>query len=241
MALFNFKEFSIRHDRCTWKVGIDSILLGSWCDLSAATYILDAGCGSGILALMAAQKCPNAHIDGIEIDAASAHQAIDNVESSKWSACIRIIHGDITSDALFNSRQYDHIISNPPYFTDAVHPVRTSRQTARRGVCFSLMDLPEIFRSKLFGIGKVSVILPAPSAYEFISRANCVGLFVQRRLNVRHHIDHEDKLVLLELGSEIRSPHIAILPLYEGQAPSEEYQNLTRQFLSFDRPATERN
>src|SRR5690349_15209367 len=110
---FHFKQFSVRHDNATMKVGTDGVLLGAWADPGEAKYILDIGTGSGIIALMLAQRTnEDVIIDAVEVEATDAAQAAENISNSPWPAKVLVHHTAIQN---FNSeRKYDLIVSNPP-------------------------------------------------------------------------------------------------------------------------------
>jgi tRNA1Val (adenine37-N6)-methyltransferase len=194
------------------------------------------GTGSGVLALMAAQRNSDATITGVEIDKRSVEQARENILQSPWHKRVNVIESDLMFTGSWSEQSFDHILANPPYFITDQHSRTSPRQTARRGLGFTLMEVPQIALALLNEQGKVSTIMPAPQVFDFITEANTLGLFVHRRLNVRHKGQTEDTLVMLELGTTIKTPVIDILPLYEGNAPSREYQSLTGEFLSFRGP-----
>ena len=99
---FRFKQFVVWHDRCAMKVGTDGVLLGAWTEVGHARKVLDIGTGSGLIALMIAQRS-NAEIVGIDIDAVAVGQAAENVKSSPWGNRVKIEQADITD---FNGEKY---------------------------------------------------------------------------------------------------------------------------------------
>ena len=115
---FKFKKFTIWHDKCGMKVGTDGVLLGAWCNVSEAKSALDIGTGSGLISLMMAQRNPALSIDAIDIDSNAVDQAIENVKSSIFSDCIKVIQCDITKVGNGNCHdladKYALIVSNPP-------------------------------------------------------------------------------------------------------------------------------
>ena len=114
---FKFKQFTIRQENCAMKVGTDGCLLGGWFDCSRSKRILDAGCGSGLIAIMAAQRC-NAEITGVEIDADAAAQAAENAAASPWGSRINILNADVLQFA--PTAPFDSIVCNPPYFANSL-------------------------------------------------------------------------------------------------------------------------
>lgn len=129
---FTFKQFFVAHDRCAMKVGTDGILLGAWAPLSSVTRILDIGSGSGLLALMLAQRS-DAHvrIDAVELDSAASQQAKENISASPWADRIAVYAEDIIDFAETRSADYSLIISNPPYFPPGIACGSAEREQAR--------------------------------------------------------------------------------------------------------------
>ena len=147
---FKFKQFTVNHDKCAMKVGVDGVTLGAWADVSSAKKVLDVGCGSGLISLMVAQRC-NAQIIAIDIDSQSIIQAAENVDNSPWKDRIKIQHISLQDLAEVNSCGFDVIISNPPYFINSLkNPSRKShhRPSYRYLVTRRFADvLPEIASS----------------------------------------------------------------------------------------------
>ena len=115
MSDFKFKQFEVAQDKSAMKIGTDGVLLGSWSDLENSRNILDIGCGTGLICLIAAQRNPSSLITGIELEVNAFKQATENCKNSKWSNRISIIHSSLQS---FNSSsKFDLIISNPPFFS----------------------------------------------------------------------------------------------------------------------------
>ena len=169
MSYFDFKQFRVYHDRCAMKVGTDGVLLGAWAPAENATRILDIGAGSGLISLMLAQRS-EATIVGVELDEAAALQARENVEQSRFASRIEIVNADIlhyTSEAKF-----DLIVSNPPFFNDALECPDKQRTQARHTSSLPLHLLIDAAFRLLHEGGLFSVILPTDVAGEFIS--NCI-------------------------------------------------------------------
>lgn len=173
---FQFKQFTVWHDRCAMKVGTDSVLLGAWTDFKDAARILDIGTGSGILALMAAQKAPSAQIDAIDIDAAAVEQARENCFRSQWKDRITIYHQSLQEFVNTTTKRYDIIISNPPYFSNALKSPDKQRTKARHDDHLDLKTLLEIANQLLASTGSLTLILPVAEGKQTIREASKIGL-----------------------------------------------------------------
>lgn len=158
--IFTFKQFRVRHDQCAMKVNTDSILLGSWANVSGCSRILDMGTGSGLLALMIAQRLhtqpSNYHIDAVEIEPNAYRQAQKNVFESPWQDHIHVIHQDVFQFEPLHPYQF--IISNPPYFTAQAEYRNNERQQARQLECHHSWLLKA--KSMLTDDGIIALVLP---------------------------------------------------------------------------------
>ena len=129
---FTFKQFFVAHDRCAMKVGTDGILLGAWAPVAGVKRILDIGTGSGLVALMLAQRTDeHVTIDAVELDAQAAEQASDNMAESPWAARMKVECADVLAWAPEQTARYDLIVSNPPYYEPGVECGTPEREQAR--------------------------------------------------------------------------------------------------------------
>ncbi|MFM2293328.1 MAG: hypothetical protein RIS29_3141, partial [Bacteroidota bacterium] len=125
---FRFKQFTVFHDRCAMKVGIDGVLLGCWTNVADTSMVLDIGTGTGLIALMIAQRT-DAHIDAIDIDEGAFEQAMINVQASPWSSRLNVVLSSLQD--FVSDKKYDLIVSNPPYFINSLKNPDEQRTTAR--------------------------------------------------------------------------------------------------------------
>lgn len=230
---FQFKQFSVRHDRCSMKVGTDGVLLGSWAghqQLSTANCqlsILDIGTGSGLIALMMAQRFPQATITGIDIDLASVEQARENVVHSPFHN-IDIQH--IALEA-FNEGKYDLIISNPPFYEEDTQSKTEQIHNAKHTSSLTFEQLIEGADRLLESEGEFDVILPHSAADQVIGTAAIHGLYLMRRCDVKGSPTRPFKRTMLAF---CRTPHETEHTLLIIRTPqntySEEYQRLTQAF-----------
>ena len=237
-ASFRFKEFEVEHRLCAMKVGTDAVLLGAWapiCDLSFAICdlrILDAGTGSGVIALMMAQRFKDAAIDAIDIDADAVQQATENFERSKWSnrlSCRQIALQDLAAE---KRDYYDAIVSNPPYFVDSLKNPNKQRQTARHTDTLSYEQLLQASYRLLKESGSLSLILPAEAERELMELAAETGFYPTRLVHVYSKPGKPVKRILVELKKRNDQPceesHFYIES--ESSPRSDEYTALTKDF-----------
>ena len=181
---FYFKQFHIHHDRCGLKVGTDGVLLGSWADVLNRKKILDIGTGSGLIALMLAQRSSGeTKIDAVEINEQAFEQACQNVASSPWPQKIKLIHSPIQS---FEAESdYDLIVCNPPYFVGSLKPIDHNRAQSRHATDLTYSDLITSAKRLIKPTGILSMVLPMREAAEFIIEAGRQGLYNKRKWSVR--------------------------------------------------------
>jgi len=155
---FRFKQFTIYHDQCAMKVGTDGVLLGAWVNSHKAQRILDVGTGTGLIALMLAQRNPNSQIDAVEIDAAASKQAQQNVLASNWHNRVSVYHSSLQQYQ--SPLPYQLIVSNPPYFVQSTKTPSQRRTQARHTDNLSPQDLLIHSCRLLSAKGQLAVILP---------------------------------------------------------------------------------
>jgi tRNA1Val (adenine37-N6)-methyltransferase len=226
---FRFKQFSIQHDRCAHKVGTDGVLLGAWADVSEASRILDVGTGSGVVALMMAQRSsPDAHIDAIDISFDDCEQAIENVAASPWPEKVNVQHIALQH---FESDAYDLIVSNPPFFIDSAKPPNEERTRARHTESLAPEELLYHARRMLNTEGKLCLILPVTEAQRFISFASSLQWHCTRLCEFRARVTKPVERILFQLELHMHPTEKESLILYEqGEVMTPDYRNLTRDF-----------
>jgi tRNA1Val (adenine37-N6)-methyltransferase len=230
-APFHFKQFVIHQDRCAMKVGTDAVLLGSWVKVGNAHSILDIGTGTGIVALMLAQKT-DASIDAIEIDKNAYEQAAENVCISPWSQQISVMHTSLQEFVGRCGRKYDCIVSNPPYFIDAYKPASAGRIAARHTDShLSFDDLISGVMSLLLPEGSFSLILPSRESLVFMEMAKEAGLFCNSILNVRTREGKSVKRLLMMFGKKETCMTLEEMSIQDrDMAFSDEYIRLTSEY-----------
>ena len=194
---FRFKQFTIFQDRCAMKVGTDGVLLGAWTNCDGTAQILDIGTGTGLVALMLAQRS-NALITAIEIDKEAATQASENAANSPWRN--RIFVKNCSLQEFAPETKFDLIVSNPPYFCNSLKTPLENRNLARHADSLPLADLLQHSRRLLSENGRLCVILPVDAANFCIEKAVQNGLFCTRSTKIKPLPDSIAKRILLEFS-----------------------------------------
>lgn len=227
---FHFKQFSVRHDRTTMKVGTDGVLLGAWADVANCRRILDIGTGSGVIALMLAQRSESdVTIDAVEVEKEDADQAKENVEQSPWANRITVFQSPIQKYQTEGS--YDLIVSNPPYFNNSAKPPNEKRIQARHTTSLPYEVLLKHVTQLLSNDGRLAVILPYTEGIEFEALAKERGLFCIRKTAFRTRREKPIERWLMEFGAhEVEKSDDEILLYSDGLEWSDDYIRLTRDF-----------
>ncbi len=228
---FRFKQFIVEDTACTMKVGTDSVLLGAWAAVKGSCTILDTGTGCGILALMAAQRS-DAGIIGIDIDAASVEAAHLNFSRSPWSGRLTAFNLSLQDFVSKNPPQFDHIITNPPFFVNSLKAPLPSRNRARHNDELPFPELAAYSRQLLKPEGKLSLVLPVQEAAFFLDTARENGLYLSRSLEIRPYTHRPVNRKLMEYvknpDTETATERLAIRG--EDNAYTPEYRELTKEF-----------
>lgn len=232
---FRFKQFAVRQVRSAMKVGTDGVLIAAWAGIDGHEQrILDLGTGTGLIALMIAQRCPEAIIDAVEIEPGAAAEAIENVEASPWSSRIHIFQEPFQTFATRSQDQgekYDLIISNPPYFNGTYKSVQAERTAARH---VELLKNDDIIDGVLKIIepdkGRFVAIFPYETGAVFIAKAATKGLFCSRLGNIYPKQGQYIKRIVTEFSL---TPGFLIeenIAIENATGYTQEYVDLTKDF-----------
>ncbi|ABR73401.1 tRNA (adenosine(37)-N6)-methyltransferase TrmM [Actinobacillus succinogenes] len=226
---FTFKRFHINHDRCAMKVGTDGILLGAWADLANSRSILDLGTGSGLIALMLAQRSDeDVQIHGVERDPAAARQAQENFRASPWAHRLYLHFGDIADFAQKCGQKFDNIVANPPYFAQGVDCRNHARNAARYTAALSHAQWLEIASSLLTEQGTIHFVLPAEQGKTL---KQSTALYCVRQCDVISKQGKAAQRVLLSFMKEKKETAYSELTIYdEKNRYTLEFIQLTREF-----------
>ncbi|MDR1880745.1 MAG: methyltransferase [Tannerellaceae bacterium] len=228
---FRFKQFTVAQEGCGMKVGTDGVLLGAWVAVGACEAMLDVGTGTGLIALMLAQRS-GAVVDAIDVDEAAFRQARGNVSASPFAGRIKVYHASLAAYASTAERRYDLVVSNPPYFVRSLKSPDRQRTMARHADTLPLPCLVRDSLSLLTPNGRMAFILPSSREEELMEIAGEYGLNRIRKTAVIPRPGALPKRFLVELSA------VPSLPCSTGLLTLEEsrhhytpaYRELTRDF-----------
>jgi tRNA1Val (adenine37-N6)-methyltransferase len=231
MASFRFKQFTIKQEQSAMKVGTDSILLGSWVNIDSEESILDIGSGTGILALMLAQRSDAQIIDAVEIDENAYEEAVENFENSPWSDRLFCYHASIQEFAKELDEKYDLIIANPPYFNPYDIKSVTKKSIARQTHLLNHLSLLKSTQQLLSPTGMAAFVIPFEMEDFFIDLAKNLKLFIQRITRTKDHINAPYKRSLLEFRFKEKNVISDEIILKNTDTTyTEEFVRLTKDF-----------
>lgn len=213
--MFTFKQFQIQHDKTAMKVGTDGVLLGAWTPIHNHPFsILDIGTGTGLIALMLAQRTSAEHpslqgelakqIDALEIEENAYEQAVNNFENSPWSDKLFCFHAGLDEFVEEPEDEYDIIVSNPPFYTEDFISGDESRDQARFESSMPFNDLIEAADLLLSENGIFSVIIPFKEESNFIVLANDFELYPFKITRVKGTPTSEIKRTLMAFSRQIK-------------------------------------
>ena len=228
---FTFKQFVVRQDRCAMKVGTDGTLLGAWAEMERNDgKVLDIGTGTGLIALMMAQRYPEAKVTGIDIDEMAVSQAVENVQGSPFADRIEVFQADVNT--FEPTEMFDSIVCNPPFFNNALICPDNQRTQARHTLSLSYQQLMAAAWRLLRDEGVFSLIIPNDFFQQLESEAHLAGFFLTRVFGVRTIEGKPIKRYLIELR---KHPYIELIKKDvmiedEPNVRSIWYRELTKNF-----------
>lgn len=232
---FYFKEFQVRQDACAMKVGTDGVLLGSWSSVQDVSRILDIGAGTGVVALMMAQRTVDAMVDALEIELAAYRQCADNFLHSPWSGRLNVLHTSVQDFARQPCEGYDLIVTNPPFFTGGTFSENQTRNEVRHTVKLPHGDLLIAVQRLLKPTGRFCVVLPHLEGLRFKELASEYHLYCVRMTQVRSKPGKPIERLLMEFAcnpADLRLDELTIQSEQPNQW-TEGYTELTKPFYLF--------
>ena len=232
-SVFRFKQFSVDQSGCAMKINTDGVLLGATASAENPKTILDIGTGTGVIALMLAQRFPDATIDAVEIDLASAQTAEQNFRNSPFSDRLTLHKISIKEFWLQKQhQQYDLIVSNPPFYLDTLISPMENRTLAKHAVPQFFENLIQTVPDFLLPDGKFWLILPIKTATVVKVLAQN-SLFLQKEISVFSFSDDLPHRYLLSFGlTQTKTFHTSFTIYKEQKNYSEAYQALLKEFLT---------
>ena len=228
---FCFKQFAVVQDNTAMKVGTDGVLLGAWCSCANARCVLDVGTGTGLIAMMVAQRS-DAQVAAVEIDSSACIDAVGNFGNSPWSDRIELFNLPIQEFADECHVRFDLIVSNPPFFSNSLKAPSAGRALARHDDTLPVTDLFSCATRLLSDNGRLSVIIPADRLADYDAEAAHHHLSVVRRAMVRPNPNSPFHRAMVEYGynDTIVTDEIISIETDEHGVYSPEYIALTRDF-----------
>lgn len=231
--MFSFKQFSVQQDKTAMKVGTDGVLLGAWASINHNPFsVLDIGTGTGIIALMLAQRTNAEQIDALEINEEAYEQAVENFENSPWGDRLFCFHAGLDEFIDEPEDEYDLIVSNPPFYSENYKTENEQRDLARFQDAMPFEELIEAADLLLSENGIFAVILPFKEEENFITLAKEAELYPVKITRVKGTLSSAIKRTLLafsryeKLDIEIDELIIEI----ERHVYTPEYIELTKDF-----------
>ena len=216
------------------KVNTDGVLLGALLSADKPAAILDIGTGTGVIALMLAQRFPDAQIDAVEIDYDAAQTAQQNLENSIFTNRLKLYHSSFENFSTNSpEHKYDLIVSNPPFFLNALHNPEEKKVIARHASESLFENLTTFVKQHLKPSGQACFILPNVAATEVIERGLNKGLNLRKRINIRSSLIKPQHRSLIALGFDRVQPMEESFIIYESEKLySEEYRDALKDFLT---------
>ena len=224
---FQFKQFRIEQKRSAMKVGIDGILLGAWADVSDCNSILDIGTGTGLIALMLAQRS-QARITAIEIEKNAAEEAIENVAASPWKKRVDVQNVSLQKFAAESNQRFDLIVSNPPFFQNSLKAGDENRSLARHTDSLPYKTLVEITSALLTEEGRSAFIFPKSALKEIEILVQLNQLYLKRITTVAPNEKKTVNRILVEMSKKENSTQADSLQIYNNDGSwNDNFKTLT--------------
>lgn len=232
-SFFRFKQFTVNQDKCAMKVCTDACVLGAWADLEGSGKILDIGTGTGLLALMVAQRNTFSEIDAVELDPDAFSQAVGNVEKSAFHSRINVVNSSIQD--FVTDEKYECIITNPPFFQSDLLSPHVKKNQAHHAVSLSFDELLISMERLLSQTGRYNILLPTDESEIFNKKVAGLGWVMSRKLILCHDPTKKPfrQLMTFQRNQTI-GLQVVIENLYifekDGKTYSPEFKELMKDF-----------
>ena len=235
--IFRFKHFDIQQHLCTMKVNTDGVLLGAWSEIENKKKSLDIGTGTGVIAIMLAQRNNQIISHGIEIDEKASTQAAENMAGSPFKSRLKCIYGSIQDYVNHTSEKYDLIVSNPPFFSGGTFSLNQNKANVRHTIKLSHADLLNAVRALITSDGHFDVILPYIEGLRFIELAQKYDFGVVKITEVKPREEKSIERLLIRFAMKYNHPAFTDRLIVHNSTMTNDYTNefktLTRKFYIF--------
>ena len=228
---FRFKQFNISDEHSAMKIGTDAVLLGAWADVSEKKNILDIGTGSGVIALMLAQRS-DANITALDIHKGSVEDAKKNFRNSKWADRLKVVRSSFQEYSQVGSTKYDLIVSNPPFFTNSLKSPNQLKNISKHNDLLPYKELIEGIKKLLDKNGIFCFIVPANEENNITQLSAEKGFHVKRKLTVYPKPSKVASRIILEFtaskAEEVTNENLIIRN--NDNSYTSDYKKLTKRF-----------
>ncbi len=216
------------------KVGTDGVLLGAWADVTDAQHILDIGAGTGVIAIMLAQRSEDSLIHAVEIDTDAFEQAAENMKNCPWSERLQAFHASIQDFANTAQARYDLIVSNPPFFSGGTFSNSQDKNSVRHTVKLPHGDLLMAARKLLSLNGKFCAVLPSMEGLRFREMASSYNLYCTKLTEVKPKPEKPVERLLLQFERQVKPLQKNTLTIHPDTDSTwtQEYAELTGAFYT---------
>ncbi len=230
--LFRFKQFEVNQNHCAMKVSTDGVVLGALVDAENAFEVMEIGVGTGVVSLMLAQRFPQLHITGLEIDKEACLQAAQNASNSPWPLQVTFVNQAIQDYTRKVASRFDLIVTNPPYYPDHLLSPDSKKNTAHHNLDLSFEDILSSVQKHLTHEGNLWIILPLRQMSEFTVMAERIGIFPIKEILLADRPGKKPIRSIVNFNYEKKKPATLTMVIknFDGSY-SETYSELLKDFL----------
>jgi tRNA1Val (adenine37-N6)-methyltransferase len=233
-SIFHFKQFSVKQEKSGLKIGTDAVILGALSEVNPnVELILDVGTGTGVIALMVAQKINNnSKIIGVEINKSAAQEATENFLNSKWNLNLTCLNISFQEFSKHYYKNIDLILSNPPYFNNSLKSKTAEKSTAKHTNELNFYELIENSSQLLSPEGELHVIIPANEFENFCSIANKNRLFVKKIVWIKSTELSKiiRAVIFFSIVNSIKTERTIVIRNSEDNNYTDQYKILTKEY-----------